>query len=131
MPRHRLGRTHRQFEGLLAENPFDCLRFIGIVVFSRSPVGVDIVNVSGRNSSVLKSQSHAARGALALWSGRSYMIRVSVGPVANNFRINFRPALQRSISFFQDQNTRTFRNDKTVPFFIERATSAFRFVVAG
>src|SRR5262249_60426058 len=104
---------------------------MGVVVFRRSPVGVDRANLAGRNPRVFERQPHATRRALAFRSGRSHMMRVAIGGISEDLRIDFRAALYRPIPFFQDQTPRTFRDDETITLSVERAASALGFVVAG
>ena len=93
-------------------------------------MGVDVVHFAGRDAGVFQRQGHTARRAISFRRRRGDMIRVAIGAVADNFRVDFCAALERPLPLFEDQDARSFADDEPVAILVEGPAGAFRIVVA-
>src|SRR5437879_2400460 len=120
MAGHRFGRADGNF-GLLAKNLLDRLRFADVAETGRSGVGVDVIDIAGRDLRVLERQLHGARGASTVLRRRSHVIGVRRKSVAGKLAIDFRASLLRVLELFDNGNASAFAYDETIAVAIERA----------
>src|SRR5438477_1371968 len=129
MAGHRFGRADGNF-GLVAKNFFDRFGLADVAETSGSGVGVDVIDVAGRDLRVIERQLHGAGGASAVFRRRGHVMGVRRKPVAGELTINFRAALLRMFELFDNRNARAFADYETVTVAIERAGRALGFIVA-
>ena len=131
MTGHGFGRTDGQPSGMLAKHPFDGLGLGRVVVRRRRAVGVDIVDLGRLNVPAAQRLLHAAGRAFALGRGRSHVVGVTVGAIADYLGIDFRPATPRTFQLFHHHDAGPFGHDKAVAALIKRAAGSVGFVVVG
>src|SRR4029077_9709362 len=107
MAGHRFGRTDRNFVRLLAKNLFDRLSFADVAETGGSGVGVDVIDVAGRDLCMIERQLHGAGGASAVFRRRGHVVGVRRKSVAGELAINFRSALLRVFELFDNGYART------------------------
>src|SRR5437762_11348398 len=129
MAGHRFGRANGNF-GLLAKNLFDRFCFADVAQTGGSGVGVDVIDVAGRDLRVIQRLLHGPRGASAVFRRGGHVVGIRRKSVAGELTINLRAALLRVFELFDNGNARALADDETVPVEIEWARRALRFVVA-
>src|SRR5256714_8012057 len=128
--RRRLGRADVDVLGGVAEHGLDGSRLVEVVGGRRRPVRVDVLNISGLETSVLESALHGALGSLAIWRWRGQMIRVASRAVSPNLGVDGSAAFQRVLQFLEDQDTRALAHDESIAGGIERSGCGFRRIVS-
>src|SRR5438874_8626660 len=128
MAGHRFGRADGNF-GLLAKNLLDRFCLADVAKTGRSGVGVDVIDVAGRDLRVIQRLLHGARRASAVFRRGGHVVGIRRKSVAGELTINLRAALLRVFELFDNGNARAFADDETVAGAIEWARRALRFVV--
>src|SRR5205814_312629 len=129
MAGHRFGGTDGNFI-LLAKDLFDRLRFADVAKTGRRGVGVNVIDVAGRDLRVIQRLLHGPRGASAVFRRGGHVVGIRRKSVAGELTINLRAALLRVFELFDNGNARALADDETVTVAIEWARRALRFVVA-
>src|SRR5205823_7222071 len=111
------------------KNFFDRFCLTDVAETGGSGVGVDVIDIAGRDLSVIERQLHGARGAAAVFRRRGHVVGVSRKSVAGQLTIDLRAALLGVFELFDNGNARALANDETVTVAIERARRALRLVV--
>src|ERR1700730_18787900 len=130
MAGHRFRGADRNLVGLLAKNLFDRLGFADVAETGGSGVGIDVIDVAGRDLWVVARHFHGARGAFAIFRWRGHVVGVRRKSVAGKLAINFRAALLRVFELFHNDNSSAFAYNEAVTVAIERARRTLRFVIA-
>src|SRR6266404_4763676 len=128
MAGHRFGRADGNF-GLLAKNLLDRFCLADVAKTGRSGVGVDVIDVAGRDLRVIQRLLHGARRASAVFRRGGHVVGIRRKSVAGELTIYLRAAFLRVFELFDNGNARAFADDETVTVAIEWARRALRFVV--
>ena len=84
----RLGRADVDVLGGIAEHGLDRSRLVEVVGGRRRSVRVDVLDVSGLETSVLESPLHGALRSLTIRGGSGQVIRVASRAVSHNLGVD-------------------------------------------
>src|SRR5712692_10411972 len=101
MAGHRLGRADRHARRMLAEDTFDRVGLSGVVVGSRSAMGIDIIDFEWIDPAAAQRQAYAPRCPFPFWRGSGHVVGISVGPIANHLGIDLGPTTSGLLQFFE------------------------------
>src|SRR5258708_12974599 len=120
MAGHRFGGADRNLFRVVAKNFFDRLSFADIAKTGGSGVGVDVIDVAGRNLRVIERELHGARRTSAVLRRGGHVVGIRRKSVAGELTIDLRAALLPVFELFDDGNARPLADDETVTVAIER-----------
>src|SRR6266581_1099055 len=92
MAGHRFGGADRNFVGVIAEDFFDRASLNNIADVGGGGVGVDVIDLVGRNAGMFERELHGARRAFAIGRRSGHVVGVGRQSVAREFAINLRAA---------------------------------------
>src|SRR5947207_11784398 len=87
MARHRFSRANGNFGGVFAEDLLNRAGLANIADIGRGCMGVDVINLAGRNTCMFERQLHSACRTFAVWWRRGHVIGVRRKSVAGKFTV--------------------------------------------
>src|SRR5215472_16116644 len=105
MAGHRFGSANRNFVSVFAEDLFDRPRLAKVANIGRGRVGIDVINLTGRNPRMLKRESHGSHSTFAVRRWRGHVIGVRASSVACKLAINSRASGLSMFQLFHYKNT--------------------------
>src|SRR6266513_3875511 len=123
MARHRFSRADGNFGGVSAEDLLNRAGLANIADVGRGCMGVDVINLAGRNTCMFERQLHSACRTFAVWWRRGHVIGVRRKSVAGKFTVYLGATRLRMFEFFHDQDSCAFAHDKTIAVAVERPGS--------
>src|SRR5262249_40126101 len=83
-----LGRRHRDLARRIADQTLYRVELDLVAQRRRGPVGIDVVDLGGRDAGALERHGHAAEGAVAILGRRGDVVGVAREAVADHFGID-------------------------------------------
>ena len=112
------------------ERPLDPLRLVDVADGRRGGVRVDVVDLLGPHAGAFHRRLHARRRPDAVGQRRSDVKRLAAGRVAEDLRVDARPARAGVLQVFHHEHRRPLREHEPVAAPIEGPARALGLVVA-
>ena len=129
MTDRRFRRGHRRRRLGLAQQPLDSAELDLVAHRRRGAVGVDVVDVLGREASALESRLHAAETAVAVFGRRRDVIGIARHAIADDLGIDARAAPLGVLEILQHDDPGAFAHDEPVAILVVGARALRRRIV--
>src|SRR6266850_5133443 len=130
MTRHGFRGTDEQVFRVIAESGGNCQGFCTVAKGRRGGMGIQILHIGWRESSILQSELHDPADTASIFGRGVRMEGVGVRAVADEFCKNHGATANCVLALFENHDAGAFTDDKAVACGIPRAGSAGRIVIA-